>query len=1319
QRSELNSRLGLDEKSLLTKVLAAHSNVSVHDWVAAEDFSDETATDQEALPRQDVAACVQTAYHPDCLQVNKRSSSPQSVRFGLLQHSAPKHAHIQHANVAKLLHEESHSKPAASRAGLAWPFDTFCTTLLGDLWALRWETRHGAASGLRELLAESRHTKHCGKRDGMSEQEMCLSHSRYIEDIVVRVLCTLALDQLSDFISDEVVAPVRETAAQLLGVLSLHLAMEQVLLVSKHLVHLVTLGVTQNADQIACGSRTLADVACKNSWMIAHGGLLGIKYLLASRKDLRGSLLPHVSSCLVAQLLMPAQTKFERNIFTQSPLDTTVHSGADEDIRAAAAAALLPVVGEDCFSTLGPEQTVLLIDHVWSMLRDFTTDLSPSTGPLLRLVSALTNAISEHLKNTCEEIPNKLVSEFWNDSKRFSTQVHTVARLLHHVSSGIRLQALSTLRCLFAAQSSQLRVSPEVLQLMVDQLFHRIILETCSNLRNWATNLCIDIVQSTDLPILAQACVDRLDFWLCQAMQPVGVPFPRHLFTALISPHITVSQNFTDNSPNPTTKTEYVAVVKEDGPVDISSPLNDETMMHCIAGSQFLNDAPCKIESYVWQTRICAVRVLTRLFARLCQYYPAQNFPRTAQSANVPLVFSEPQPSILCYFLEHLLCRLHLTGRLAMQRAIAGLVLSCWAIMPAVQDESAVGNWAQMLATCSDSSSDSVLFSSELFRDSVVLSPMLRTKLESCLTEVVYYEEILGPFKLMQEHCRQLVLAFVNAGYSRDQIFNFNGVRTIAQCSELIQHASQLMTTLTVTQTAGGDSNHLDSSLKHWVDKSRATVDGCLVLQLHWGSLAEFAIAASFINLGWTLPGRLSLLIRPLMDTIRCVPPNCSMAHSSSSDFPNAVTHLLPTGCCLALQCLASSCLSKLLILEWRTHCKHALSSVRLQCDHDIEFVLTNPSKAATKVMRNLASSLLESDSDLHTVSCDTIKPISQPVNEGYFKNRAESKEAYTSFLSDPSCLDSQCDSTWAVHQRRGVCLALSHICYAFMHTEIVSRDSQSSVAKPLNLDPWQNLRCGLPGLWRLFWTDPLERIWNILKLVSTNCLPGDSCLRDYIRGDVFQAITQPIPKSDEDVICLGLSVLIACTRMLPLLSTVVNSSITLDQLTYVGIICSCLPSTKLRIIGARLLSALAIKHPVPFYNLLIPLLLPCLELSVVNSNERLYSTCHAVLDGLSVIVEHITSPTSEHQSVFINEYDPLSTIETESGSAMSSDSDSTFEDTKQLPDPVRLFIPYIVLFVPSILKLLADQDVHIRSSAGRLFALLLNLFPFEASSTS
>ena len=33
-----------------------------------------------------------------------------------------------------------------------WPFDFFCDLLVGDLFSSAWETRHGAASGLREVI---------------------------------------------------------------------------------------------------------------------------------------------------------------------------------------------------------------------------------------------------------------------------------------------------------------------------------------------------------------------------------------------------------------------------------------------------------------------------------------------------------------------------------------------------------------------------------------------------------------------------------------------------------------------------------------------------------------------------------------------------------------------------------------------------------------------------------------------------------------------------------------------------------------------------------------------------------------------------------------------------------------------------------------------------------------------------------------------------------------------------------------------------------------------------------------------------------------
>lgn len=86
-----------------------------------------------------------------------------------------------------------------------------------------------------------------------------------------KFICVLAF-------SRQVVAPVRETAAQLLGVLSLHLTTDQAVLVAKHLVYLASV----DDDRVLSPGSSYGDG--RTSWMVVHGGLLGIKYLLASRK---------------------------------------------------------------------------------------------------------------------------------------------------------------------------------------------------------------------------------------------------------------------------------------------------------------------------------------------------------------------------------------------------------------------------------------------------------------------------------------------------------------------------------------------------------------------------------------------------------------------------------------------------------------------------------------------------------------------------------------------------------------------------------------------------------------------------------------------------------------------------------------------------------------------------------------------------------------------------------------------------------------------------------------------------------------------------
>lgn len=50
---------------------------------------------------------------------------------------------------------------------------------------------------------------------------MEIHHQIWLEDVGLRLLCVLALDHFGDFLGDQVIAPVRETCAQALGIFCL------------------------------------------------------------------------------------------------------------------------------------------------------------------------------------------------------------------------------------------------------------------------------------------------------------------------------------------------------------------------------------------------------------------------------------------------------------------------------------------------------------------------------------------------------------------------------------------------------------------------------------------------------------------------------------------------------------------------------------------------------------------------------------------------------------------------------------------------------------------------------------------------------------------------------------------------------------------------------------------------------------------------------------------------------------------------------------------------------------------------------------------
>ncbi|EPS70758.1 hypothetical protein M569_04001, partial [Genlisea aurea] len=163
----------------------------------------------------------------------------------------------------------------------------------------------------------------------------------FLQDCALQFLCLLSLDRFGDYVSDQVVAPVRETCAQALGA------------VLKYM-HPVLVHETLNI---------LLQMQCRSEWEIRHGSLLGIKYLVAVRQEMLHELLD--------PLLPACKTGLE---------------DPDDDVRAVAAEALIPASA----ALVSLKGSVLhsIVMLLWDILLDLD-DLSPSTSSVMNLLAEI------------------------------------------------------------------------------------------------------------------------------------------------------------------------------------------------------------------------------------------------------------------------------------------------------------------------------------------------------------------------------------------------------------------------------------------------------------------------------------------------------------------------------------------------------------------------------------------------------------------------------------------------------------------------------------------------------------------------------------------------------------------------------------------------------------------------------------------------------------------------------------------------------------------------------------------------------------------
>ncbi|KAI3468468.1 hypothetical protein Pfo_025131 [Paulownia fortunei] len=168
-----------------------------------------------------------------------------------------------------------------------------------------------------------------------------LRNCEFLQDCAIRFLCVLSLDRFGDYVSDQVVAPVRETCAQAVGA------------VLKYM-HPTLVQETLNI---------LLQMQRRPEWEIRHGSLLGIKYLVAVRQemlhDLLGSVLPACKTGL------------------EDP---------DDDVRAVAAEALIPTSA--AIVSLKGSTLHSIIMLLWDILLDLD-DLSPSTSSVMNLLAEI------------------------------------------------------------------------------------------------------------------------------------------------------------------------------------------------------------------------------------------------------------------------------------------------------------------------------------------------------------------------------------------------------------------------------------------------------------------------------------------------------------------------------------------------------------------------------------------------------------------------------------------------------------------------------------------------------------------------------------------------------------------------------------------------------------------------------------------------------------------------------------------------------------------------------------------------------------------
>jgi TATA-binding protein-associated factor len=165
-----------------------------------------------------------------------------------------------------------------------------------------WQARHGGGLAVMEIIRST-----------------SLEDDAFLLFLARELLNLLALDRFGDFVGDTVIAPVRETAAQALGVTLKYLSLSGVREVHETLMGMVIQSWAKRGKEAE--GRPKSE---RFSWEVRHAGLLGLKYEVAVRPDL-----------LAEEVTAKAEAKMEVEVDEKPDLQRTGLSIMNDVVDAA------------------------------------------------------------------------------------------------------------------------------------------------------------------------------------------------------------------------------------------------------------------------------------------------------------------------------------------------------------------------------------------------------------------------------------------------------------------------------------------------------------------------------------------------------------------------------------------------------------------------------------------------------------------------------------------------------------------------------------------------------------------------------------------------------------------------------------------------------------------------------------------------------------------------------------------------------------------------------------------------------------------------